>query len=335
MTSPTRRSRRNWRLGMRRWSAFVRGALREASRPHSIARLRRIRPVRGSSTARRRRSSYRSRAAHRPRGVAQWTLSLLGERLIELKVFESVSKSSVQRTLKKNELKPWRVERFCIPPEKNAPFVSAMEDVLDVYHLPYDETRPVVCFDETSKQLVGHARAPLPPRPGTASRVDDEYIREGTANIFAAIEPITGKALVQVTERRTSIDTAHFFKRLSDEAHPAAKTILLVMDNLSTPLDCVPLRSVPAHRGPSPRATLRDPSHPKARKLARCRGDLPLHHVHPVPQPACARCTYPPAARRRVATIEKGRQGQVAVSRGGRADQTPPPLPLPSIDSRY
>jgi hypothetical protein len=109
-----------------------------------------------------------------------------------------------------------------------------MEDVLDVYHLAYDALRPVVCFDETSKQLVGHARTPIPPRPGNAARVDDEYTREGTANIFAAIEPITGKALVEVTERRTSIDTAHFFKRLSDEAYPAANTIVLVMDNLST-----------------------------------------------------------------------------------------------------
>jgi hypothetical protein len=109
-----------------------------------------------------------------------------------------------------------------------------MEDVLDVYHLPYDEKRPVVCFDETSKQLVGHARTPIPPRPGTVVRVDDEYTREGTANIFAAIEPITGKALVQVTERRTSIDTARFFKRLADVAYPTAERILLVMDNLST-----------------------------------------------------------------------------------------------------
>lgn len=109
-----------------------------------------------------------------------------------------------------------------------------MEDVLDVYQLPYDERRPVVCFDETSKQLVGHARTPIPPRPGNAARVDDEYTREGTANIFAAIEPLTGKALVEVTDRRTSIDTAKFFQRLSDEAYAAAQTIVLVMDNLST-----------------------------------------------------------------------------------------------------
>jgi len=109
-----------------------------------------------------------------------------------------------------------------------------MEDVLDVYHLPYDATRPVVCFDETSKQLVDHARKPIPPRPGVAARVDDEYVREGTANLFAAIEPITGRALVEVTERRTNVDTARFLKRLSDEVYAAAQTIVLVMDNLST-----------------------------------------------------------------------------------------------------
>lgn len=109
-----------------------------------------------------------------------------------------------------------------------------MEDVLDVYHLPYDATRPVVCFDETSKQLVGHARNPIPPRPGVAARVDDEYTREGTANLFAAIEPITGKALVEVTERRTAADTARFLKRLSDDVYAAADTIVLVMDNLNT-----------------------------------------------------------------------------------------------------
>lgn len=108
-----------------------------------------------------------------------------------------------------------------------------MEDVLDVYHLPYDETRPVVCLDETSKQLLAHTRTPIPARPGVAARVDDEYTRQGTANIFAAIEPITGKALVEVTEHRTAIDMAGFLRRLSDDAYPAAKTIVLVMDNLN------------------------------------------------------------------------------------------------------
>jgi transposase len=108
-----------------------------------------------------------------------------------------------------------------------------MEDVLDVYHRPYDPTRPQVCLDETSKQLLEHTRVPIPPRRGVPARVDDEYKRCGTANIFAGVEPLTGRALVEVTEHRTAIDMAHFLRRLSDEEYPQATTIVLVMDNLN------------------------------------------------------------------------------------------------------
>jgi hypothetical protein len=125
------------------------------------------------------------------------------------------------------------VKRFCIPPEKNAPFVHAMEDVLEVYHRPYDPTRPQVCLDETSKQLLEHTREPLVASPGSVARVDDEYTRCGTANIFAAVEPITGNCLIEVTERRTSVDMAKFLRRLADEVYAAATVIVLVMDNLS------------------------------------------------------------------------------------------------------
>jgi len=125
------------------------------------------------------------------------------------------------------------VKRFCIPPEKNAAFVQAMEDVLDVYHRPYDPARPQVCLDETSKQLLEHTRVPIAARPGKLARVDDEYKRCGTANIFAAVEPIMGRALVQVTERRTSLDMAQFLRRISEEEYPKAKAIVLVMDNLN------------------------------------------------------------------------------------------------------
>jgi transposase len=168
-----------------------------------------------------------------PLGRARWTLSLLADKLVELKIFESVSKSTVQRALKKNELKPWQVKRFCIPPEKSAPFVCAMEDVLDVYHRPYDPARPLVCVDETSKQLLAHTRAPIAASRGAIARVDDEYQRCGTANIFVAIEPLTGDNLIEVTERRTSVDFASFLRRLSDEQYPHAERIVLVMDNLS------------------------------------------------------------------------------------------------------
>jgi DDE superfamily endonuclease len=109
-----------------------------------------------------------------------------------------------------------------------------MEDILEVYHRPYDPARPQVCLDETSKQLVEHTRTPIPASPGMLERQDDEYKHCGTANIFAAIEPLTGRCCVDVTERRTAIDTAHFLRRLSDEAYPTATAIVLVMDNLNT-----------------------------------------------------------------------------------------------------
>lgn len=108
-----------------------------------------------------------------------------------------------------------------------------MEDVLEVYHRPYDPKRPQICLDETSKQLLEHRRVPIPASPGVLARVDDEYKRCGTANIFAAVEPLTGKSIVEVTESRTAVDLAHFLRRLSNE-YPTATAIVLVMDNLST-----------------------------------------------------------------------------------------------------
>ena len=125
------------------------------------------------------------------------------------------------------------MKRFCIPPKENAAFVHAMEDVLEVYHRPYDPARPQVCLDETSKQLLEHTRTPIPARSRKPVRVDDEYKRCGTANIFAAIEPLTGRCLVEVTERRTAVDMALYLRRLSDEIYPRATVIVLVMDNLN------------------------------------------------------------------------------------------------------
>lgn len=108
-----------------------------------------------------------------------------------------------------------------------------MEDVLDVYHRPFDPKRPQVCLDESSKQLLEHTRVPIAATPGTPTRVDDEYKRCGTANIFAAIEPLTGKNIIDVTERRTAVDMAHFLRRIADKHYPRATVIVLVMDNLN------------------------------------------------------------------------------------------------------
>ena len=134
----------------------------------------------------------------------------------------------------KNELQPWRHKQWVIPPEANAEFVCAMEDVLEVYKRPYDAERPVVCLDETSKQLIGETRTPIPAEPGQARRIDYEYERKGTANLFMTFEPLGGRRWVDVTERRTAVDFAEVVRRLVDERYPQAKKIVLVMDNLNT-----------------------------------------------------------------------------------------------------
>jgi DDE superfamily endonuclease len=109
-----------------------------------------------------------------------------------------------------------------------------MEDVLDVYARPFDPGRPVVCVDEGGKQLIGDVREPLPVRPGAAAKQDSEYVRNGTANLFMAFEPLAGRRHVEVTERKTSVDFARFLRRVADEWYPTAERVVLVCDNLST-----------------------------------------------------------------------------------------------------
>jgi hypothetical protein len=109
-----------------------------------------------------------------------------------------------------------------------------MEDVLDVYHRPYDETRPQVCIDETSKQLIGESVQPIPAAPGQPERFDYEYVRNGTANLFMIPEPLAGWRHVMVTERRTAKDFAEVLRWLAEDVYPEADAIVLVMDNLNT-----------------------------------------------------------------------------------------------------
>ncbi len=109
-----------------------------------------------------------------------------------------------------------------------------MEDVLEVYHRPYDERRPVVCLDEVPVQLVGESRRPLPARPGQPARYDYEYVRNGTANLFMTFEPLIGWRAVQATERRTAKDFAAVLRWLVEDLHPDARTVVLVTDNLNT-----------------------------------------------------------------------------------------------------
>ena len=109
-----------------------------------------------------------------------------------------------------------------------------MEDVLDLYAEPYDPQRPVVCFDETSKQLVAETRPPIPAKVGRRERFDYEYKRNGTRNLFMSCEPLAGWRHVEVTERRTMQDFAHQMRWLVDTAYPEVEKIRVVLDNLNT-----------------------------------------------------------------------------------------------------
>ena len=109
-----------------------------------------------------------------------------------------------------------------------------MEDVLDLYAEPYDPRRPVVGFDERPLQLLDDTREPIPVAPGRVRRVDYEYRRNGTGNVFTTVEPLSGWRHVEVTERRTAVDFAHQMKWLVDEAYADAKMVRVVLDNLNT-----------------------------------------------------------------------------------------------------
>ena len=109
-----------------------------------------------------------------------------------------------------------------------------MEDVLEVYHLPYDPDYPVICMDESCKQLIGEVRKPMPCVPGKPERIDDAYVRNGVVEIFMEVEPLAGRRHVTITEHRTRKDWAMQIKQMLDERYPRAVKVRLVMDNLNT-----------------------------------------------------------------------------------------------------
>ena len=151
---------------------------------------------------------------------------------MELAYSERISPETVRQIPKKNELKPWRKKEWCIP-EVSGEFVARMEDVLDLYEEEYDPERPVVCFDETSKQLVRDTREPVDAEPGRVKRYDYEYERNGTRNLFIFCEPKGGWRHLEVTERRTAVDFALQMRWLVDVAQRDVRTSRLVVDNLN------------------------------------------------------------------------------------------------------
>lgn len=169
-----------------------------------------------------------------PEGQAKWTMQLLADKLVECNIVDSISDETVRLTLKKNALKPWLKECWCIPPQANADFVCAMEDVLEVYQRTYADDEVLVCMDETSKQHIKETRTPLPTRPGEPEKYDFEYERNGVSNLFMLSAPLEGWRHVKVTDHHAKVDWARLIKELVDEHFPEKKKIVLVMDNLNT-----------------------------------------------------------------------------------------------------
>lgn len=167
-----------------------------------------------------------------PSGRAQWTLELLAGEMVRLTSHNTLSGDTVGRRLAEMDLKPWREKMWCIP-TINGEYVARMEDVLALYAEAPDPLRPVVCFDETPRQLIGEERVPIRAEPGKPARVDYEYVRNGTANVFMFVDVNRPWRRAKVTDQRTCVDFAECMRELVDDHYPDAERIRVVLDNLS------------------------------------------------------------------------------------------------------
>src|SRR5581483_189561 len=233
MARMTRRSSMPWEPAVRRWNGCAAGSPPMGSMPRSRTNPSRV--VLVLSPPRRRPTSSPSPAPMPRTGTTTGRSGCWARRWSSSATSSPSPQKRSGRSWKKNELKPWRHEEWCLPRVGGA-FVAAMEDVLDLYAEAYVPSRPVVCLDEKSVTLHADIAPPLPVRPGSPARADYEYVRCGTANLFVCIEPLRGYRHITVTDRRTKQDYAQVIKWLVDEAYPEVEVIRLVQDNLNTHL---------------------------------------------------------------------------------------------------
>ena len=170
--------------------------------------------------------------ARPPVGRARWTLDLLAGEMVRLTSHQTLSGDTVGRRLSEMDLKPWLQKMWCVP-KVDGEYVARMEDVLDLYAQAADPLRPVVCFDETPRQLIGEARIPVRAEPGKPARVDYEYVRNGTANVFMFVDVNRPWRHAKVTDQRTCVDFAECMRDLVDVHYPGSQRIRVVLDNLS------------------------------------------------------------------------------------------------------
>lgn len=168
-----------------------------------------------------------------PEGRAKWTMELLADAFVRMTAHKSLSAETVRRRLSEKRIKPWQEKMWCIP-NVDPEYVARMEDVLDLYAEKPSPDEPVVCFDESPTQLIGEVRTAIPATSGKPARIDYEYKRNGTANLFVFLDAHRSWRHVKVTERRTCSDFAECMRDLVDVHYPAARRIRVVLDNLSS-----------------------------------------------------------------------------------------------------
>jgi transposase len=217
-----------------------------------------------------------------PKGRARWTLQLLADEMVHLTAHAQLSDETVRRRLAEVDLKPWQKKIWCVP-KLDAEYVARMEDVLALYAEPPDPKWPVVCFDETPRQLIGEARVPVEAEPGKRARFDYEYVRNGAANVFMFVDVHRPWRDAKVTNQRTCADFAECMRDLLDVHYPFADRIRVVFDNLSAHSASALYQTF--EPGPSHPQPTRISLHAQARELAQHGGDRDRYHGATVPGP--------------------------------------------------
>lgn len=167
-----------------------------------------------------------------PEGFDRWTLELLQETVQTAGITEGIGKETLRLILQEHDLKPWQHKMWCIG-DLDEEYLSRMEKILDIYAKDYDKNRPVVCIDEKPVTLTADIKDPMPMKPGSQKKVDYEYERKGSINVFSMVEPKAGVYVNKVTESKKSDDFAQLIADIA-EYYKGAKKIVLIMDNYCT-----------------------------------------------------------------------------------------------------
>ena len=167
-----------------------------------------------------------------PEAFDRWTLDIIQQKVIDNKIVPSISKEKIRIILQEHDLKPWQYDMWCIP-ELDEEYIKRMENILDIYEARPSKSYPVICIDEKSVQKLDNKREEISLKEGSLRKIDHEYVRKGTANVFIAVEPKKGIFHARVTESRKGDEFAKYLAQI-ERKYSSAKKIHLIMDNVNT-----------------------------------------------------------------------------------------------------